>query len=62
VRLFRLRRKRSAYIGLDVEVARNDSRFLEALRRLAALSDSGEKETDEYRQRVDAVETALMGV
>ena len=54
-----LRRKRNSERRLDIDSARKDSVFLEALRKLAKLSGTGNKELDQYVERLEAVEKAL---
>jgi hypothetical protein len=49
-------RRLSSVRNLDINSAREDSMFLEALRKLAALSGTGNKELDQYVERLEEIE------
>lgn len=54
------RRRRGSEKKLDIDSAKEDSVFLNALRKLAVLSGSGNKELDQYSERLEEVEKALL--
>jgi len=55
-----LKRKWNAETRWDIEAAREDSAFLEALRKLAALSENRNKHMMEYAKRHGKVERGLV--
>jgi hypothetical protein len=53
-------RRRVSEKKLDIDSAKGDPLFLRALRKLSVLSESGIKELEEYSERLEKVEKAIL--